>query len=86
MFILILYCFHTKIKSLSVAREIDVNENTLLGWVKKFSGQPKVKAVQTFSTEAAELRALQKELRDLMEENEILKLAMHYFAKTLGKL
>lgn len=65
-----------------VAREVGVNENTLHGWVKKYGSQPEIKAVQTFSTESAELRALQKELRDLKEENEILKKAMHYFAKS----
>jgi transposase len=65
-----------------VAREVGVNENTLHGWVKKFSQQPEVKAVQTFSTPEAELRAMQKQIRDLQEENEILKKAMHYFAKS----
>ena len=65
-----------------VAREVGVNENTLHGWVKKYSGQPEIKSVQSFSSEAAELRALQKELRDLKEENEILEKAMHYFAKS----
>lgn len=65
-----------------VAREVGVNTNTLHGWVKKYGGQPEIKAVQTFSSEAVEFRALQKEIRDLKEENEILKKAMHYFAKS----
>ncbi len=65
-----------------VAREVGVNENTLHGWVKKYGQQPEMKAVQTFSTPEAELRALQKQIRDLEEENEILKKAMHYFAKS----
>jgi transposase len=65
-----------------VAREVGVNTNTLHGWVKKYGQQPEIKAVQMFSSEAAELRALQKEIRDLKEENEILKKAMHYFAKS----
>lgn len=65
-----------------VAREVGVNANTLHGWMKKYGQQPEIKAVQTFSSEAAELRALQKEIRDLKEENEILKKAMHYFAKS----
>ena len=65
-----------------VAREVGVNENTLHGWVKKYSQQPDIKAVQTFSTPDAELRAMQKQIRDLQEENEILKKAMHYFAKS----
>ena len=70
-------------KSVSqVARETGVNINTLNGWIKKFSDQPEVKAVQTFSSPEAELRALQKEMREIKEENEILKKAMHYFAKS----
>lgn len=65
-----------------VARETGINTNTLHGWIKKYSEQPEIKAVQTFSSSEAELKALQKQLRDLAEENEILKKAMHYFAKS----
>ncbi|KQL53126.1 transposase [Heyndrickxia shackletonii] len=65
-----------------VAREVGVNENTLHGWMKKYGQQPEIKAVQSFSSEGAALKALQKEMRDLKEENEILKKAMHYFAKS----
>lgn len=46
------------------------------------SARTEVKAVQTFSSPDAEMRALQKQLHDLKEENEILKKAMHYFAKS----
>lgn len=38
-----------------VAREVGVNTNTLHGWVKKYGQQPEIKAVQTFTSEAAEL-------------------------------
>ncbi|MCC3359599.1 transposase [Bacillus sp. REN16] len=65
-----------------VAREIGVNENTVHGRVKRYGQQPEIKAVKFFSSEDAELKALQKEIRDLKEENEILKKAMHYFAKS----
>lgn len=65
-----------------VARETGVNTNTLHGWIKKYGQQPEIKSAQTFSSSEAELRALQKQLRDLEEENEILKKAMHYFAKS----
>lgn len=64
-----------------VAREMDVNENTLYNWIKKYGQEPEVKSVQSFSSAEAEVRALRKEMRDLKEENEILKKAMHYFAK-----
>jgi transposase len=56
-----------------VARETGVNTNTLHGWIKKYGQNPEVKAVQTFSSPDAEMKALQKQLRDLEEENEILK-------------
>ncbi|WP_274379447.1 IS3 family transposase [Alkalihalobacterium alkalinitrilicum] len=56
-----------------VAREMDLNENTLYNWVKKYSHQPEIKAAQTFATPDAEVKDLQKQLRDLKEENEILK-------------
>ncbi len=65
-----------------VARETGVNENTLHVWVKNYGQKPEIKTAQTFSTPDAELQALQKQLRDLQEENEILKKAMHYFAKS----
>jgi len=65
-----------------VARETGVNTNTLHGWIKKYGQQPEIKAIQTFPSPEAELRALQKEMRDFKEENEILKKAMHYFAKS----
>lgn len=65
-----------------IARETGVNTNTLYSWIKKYSEQPEVKSVQTFSTPEAELKAMQKQLRDLEEENDILKKAMHYFAKS----
>ncbi|WP_267965683.1 IS3 family transposase [Priestia flexa] len=56
-----------------VAREMDVNENTLYNWIKKYGQEPEVKSVQSFSSAEAEVRALRKEMRDLKEENEILK-------------
>ncbi|WP_339164441.1 transposase [Siminovitchia sp. FSL W7-1587] len=65
-----------------IARETGVNTNTLYSWIKKYSEQPEVKAVQTFYTPEVERKATQKQLRDLEEENEILKKAMHYFAKS----
>ena len=41
-----------------IARETGVNTNTLYSWIKKYSEQPEVKAVQTFSTPEAELKAM----------------------------
>jgi transposase len=64
-----------------VARELKLKDNTLYGWMKKYSGQPEIVEAQTFKSEDHQLRDMQKRIRDLQEENEILKKAMHFFAK-----
>ncbi|MEA3572601.1 transposase [Paenibacillus phoenicis] len=64
-----------------VARELKIKDNTLYGWMKKYSGEPEIVAAQAFKSEDHQLRELQKQIRDLQEENEILKKAMHFFAK-----
>jgi transposase len=66
-----------------VAREIGLHENTVYRWMEElkqdgtqaFPGSGKLKP------DDQSVRDLQKQLRDLKEENEILKKAMHYFAK-----
>jgi transposase len=57
-----------------VARELNIKDNTLYGWVKKFGNAPEVVANQVFKSE-------DHKLREMQEENEILKKAMHFFAK-----
>lgn len=64
-----------------VARELKINDNTLYGWIKKFGSEPEILEKQAFKSEDHKLRELQKQIRDLQEENEILKKAMHFFAK-----
>jgi transposase len=66
-----------------VAREIGLHENTVYRWMEElkqdgtqaFPGSGKV------MPDDQAVRDLQKQLRDLKEENEILNKAMHYFAK-----
>ncbi|ANS76560.1 transposase [Paenibacillus yonginensis] len=64
-----------------VARELKINDNTVYGWVKKFGTDPEVVAAQVFKSDEHQMREMQKRIRELQEENEILKKAMHYFAK-----
>jgi len=66
-----------------VAREMGLHENTLYRWLSEFKqdGTNAFPGSGQLKLEDKALRDLQKELRELREENEILKKAMHYFAK-----
>lgn len=64
-----------------VGRELKINANTLYGWVKRYGGEPEIVAVQAVKSEDQRLKEYQKQIRELQEENEILKKAMHFFAK-----
>ncbi len=66
-----------------VGRELGISENTIYTWGKRYrenrdkpiAGSGHIKA------EDVELKRLQRENRELREENEILKKAAAYFAK-----
>ena len=64
----------------AIAREMGVAEWKLRDWVRGF-----VKSAEKEGTKSSldELLALQKENKRLRQENEILKKAAAYFAKTL---
>ncbi|PEF60576.1 hypothetical protein CON35_30110 [Bacillus cereus] len=66
-----------------VARELGVSVNTLHGWVKKYKQEPKVIKQRTFRSEDQQTKEMEQRIRDLEEENAILKKAMHFFAKDL---
>lgn len=65
-----------------VARELDINPETLRGWVKKHQGQqePSPDAELTVN-ERARLKELERRNRELEMENSFLKKAAAYFAK-----
>ena len=65
-----------------VARELDLNSETLRGWVKKHQKQqePDADADLTVS-ERARLKELERRNRELEMENSFLKKAAAYFAK-----
>lgn len=66
-----------------VAAELVINENTLHGWMKKYRDTPSdpFPGSGKLRVEDERLRKLERELRELREENEILKKAAAYFAK-----
>ncbi|QDR79532.1 Transposase [Sporomusa termitida] len=66
-----------------VAAELGINENTLHGWLKKYREKPNAPFPGSgkLSPDDERLRKLERENRDLREENEILKKAAAYFAK-----
>jgi transposase len=66
-----------------VARELEISDNTLYGWVKQYkadAGQAFVGRGHLKADDQA-IRDFQKRIRDLEEENAILKKAMHIFVK-----
>ena len=70
---------------LSVAKELGVKPTTMQGWVNKYKKSPEAPfpGSGNLSPEDDKVRKLEKELRELREENEILKKAAAYFAKNL---
>jgi transposase len=77
------YILEQKKPVAQVARELDISANTLHGWVKQYK-QKTGQAIQGDGFQPIDdrdLRELQKRIRDLEEENAILKKAMHIFAK-----
>lgn len=66
-----------------VARNLDLAEQTLHNWVKRYSEDKENSFVGSgnLKPEDKAMRELQKKVRDLEEENAILKKAMGIFAK-----
>lgn len=67
----------------AVGRELGINENTLHSWKQRYkeSGGEISPGSGNLRPADAELHRLQREVRELREENEILKKAAAYFAK-----
>ncbi len=62
-----------------VARRLDVTTHSLYAWIKKYGPHSAEQNAQTESQ--AEIRRLQKELKRVTDERDILKKAAAYFAK-----
>lgn len=68
-----------------VAAELGVKPTTMQGWVNKYRKSPEspFPGSGNLNPEDEKLRKLERENRELREENEILKKAAAYFAKNL---
>lgn len=66
-----------------VAADLGVNENTLHGWMKRYRDKPSTPfpGSGNLSENDQRIRNLERQNRELREENEILKKAAAYFAK-----
>jgi len=62
-----------------VAKRLDVTTHSLYAWVRKYG--PDSKEHNTKTEADSEIRRLQKELKRVTEERDILKKAAAYFAK-----
>ena len=64
-----------------VARELGVSQKTLYGWISKFKEDPSTAFVGSgnLKPDAKALRDLERENRELREENAILKKAARIF-------
>jgi transposase len=68
-----------------VARDLDVNHETLRGWVNADKRRAARTAEPTMSVaERDELRKLRERVRELELEKEILRKAAQYFAREMG--
>lgn len=66
-----------------VARDMQISEKTLYGWIARYKDDPKHPFVGSgnLKPDAQATRDLERENRELKEENEILKKAVRIFSK-----
>ena len=67
----------------SLSRELGVNENSIHSWLRRYRENSAAPFVGSghIKPEDEAMKRLQRENRELREENEILKKAAAYFAK-----
>lgn len=62
------------------ANRLGVNPNTLSTWIKRLESPEAIKKHNIIDEKTAEIKKLQKELKRVTEERDILKKAAVYFA------
>jgi transposase len=67
----------------AIAREVGISENTIYGWVARYRENSEKPFVGSghIKPEDEAIKKFQREIKELREENEILKKAAAYFAK-----
>jgi len=65
-----------------IARELAINEGTLGNWVNTWRNENPAPDPELSPTDRARMREMEDELRRLRMENEFLKKAAAFFAKT----
>lgn len=63
-----------------MSRELGISKSTLSPWVKQY-GSGAVKEQTQIFLDYDRLKKLEQQYKELQEENEILKKAMHFFTK-----
>ena len=76
------HCLDQNLTAAQTARELGVNENTMRQWLKTYKQNEEEPFVGSgnLRTEEREIKELKKRIRDLEEENEILKKVAAIFA------
>ncbi|MCK9858086.1 transposase [Paenibacillus sp. ATY16] len=70
----------TKKSLTQLSRELDIGVTTLSNWKQTYSKEKKDQSTQPL-VDYDRLKRLEQQNRELQEENEILKKAMHFFTK-----
>lgn len=70
-------------RPIDIARELDIPKSTLSRWIKQY-GNGAIKEQSQVFLDYERLKKLEQANKDLQEENEILKKAMHFFTKEQG--
>jgi Transposase and inactivated derivatives len=66
-------------RPIDVSRELGIPKSTLSRWIKQY-GTSKSEPTSVF-VDYERMKQLEQQNRELQEENEILKKAMHFFTK-----
>lgn len=73
-------------KATELARDLDIPIGTLRNWINAYKKkkEPGFVGSGNLAPDVKVVKDLEKQVRDLQEENEILKKAMHVFTKNLN--